>query len=192
MIITSEKPLSAEPSKPIISTNRWAKPYVWLTVAGIAVSIFSIITAVGFIRGFLLLPSILLQQYFEGGLASENTRLQFDILFVSVIVPILASAVGAALLFLKKWMVGIGVTIAAVATYFVMDAIYISYVWDGQHVIQSYTHATWLVRSISEYGGYHLSIYAFYFFYIPIMTFAGVFLLKGWKDMKQGNGSGIG
>jgi hypothetical protein len=173
--------MNTEPSRSAVSFSRWSKPYVWLTAAAIAIIILNIINVIGFIRGFLLLPNLLLQQYFEGGLVSENTRLQFDVLFVSVIVPVVVSAAGASLLFLKKPLVGTCVAFGAIATHFIMDAIYISYVWDGHHVIQSYTHAAWLVRSIQEYGGYTESIYAFNLFYIPIMTFTAICLLKGWK-----------
>lgn len=176
--------MSTEPSKSSISLHVWKRPYVWLSAAAISVIIFNIIIVAGFVRGFLLLPNILLQQYFEGRLVSENTRFQFDMTFAWVIFPITVSAGGVALLFLKKPLAGMGVTFGAIATHFVMDAIYISYVWDGHHVIQSYTHATWLVRSIQEYGGYTESIYAFNLFYIPIMTFIAICLFKGWKGIK--------
>ncbi len=175
--------MNMEPSKSPISLSRWQKPYIWLSAAAIAMIVFNIINVIGFIRGFLLFPNVLLQEYLEGRLVSENTRLQFDIIFVMIIIPVVVGAAGAALLFLKKPLVGIGVTFGAIATHFIMDAIYISYFWDGQHVIQSYTHATWLVRSIREYGGYTESIYAFNFFYIPIMTFISICLLKGSKNM---------
>lgn len=176
--------MNTEPSKPSVTLRIWKRPYVWLSVAAIAIMIFNFFIVAGFVRGFLLLPNILLQQYLEGTLVSENTRFQFDITFVWVILPIIVSAAGAALIFLKKPLAGIGVTFGAIATHFIMDAIYISYIWDGHHVIQSYTHATWLVRSIREYGGYVESIFAFNLFYLPIMTFIAICLAKGWKNMK--------
>ena len=177
--------MSTEPSKSSVSLSRWSRPYAWLTVAAIAIIVFNVITVIGFIRGFLLFPNILLQQYFEGRLASENTRLQIDVIFASVIVPIIVSAAGAALVFLKKPLAGIGVTFGVIATHFVMDAIYINHIWDGHHVIQPYTHATWLVKSISGYGGYLESIYAFYLFYLPTMILVAISLLKGWKGIKS-------
>lgn len=175
--------MSMEPSKSPISLSRWHKPYIWLSAAALGMIIFNIIIVAGFFRGFLLVPSIFLQQYFEGTLASANTLFQMNMIFVSVIVPVMISAVGTALIFLKKPVVGIGVTFGAIGMHFIIDAIYISYFWDGQHVIQSYTHATWLVRSIREYGGYTESIYAFNFLYVPTMILVAICLLKGWKKL---------
>jgi len=175
--------MSTEPSKPSVNLGIWNRPYIWLTAASIAIIVFNIITVVGFFRGFLLFPNIFLQEYFEGRLVSEDTRFQIDMIFVSVIIPIAVSAAGAALIFFKKPLAAVGVAFGAIATHFVMDAVYISYFWDGQHVIQSYTHATWLVRSIREYGGYTESIYAFNFLYVPIMTFIAICLLKGWNKI---------
>ena len=106
------------------------------------------------------------------------------LVFVSVIIPIIVSAADVALIFLKKPLAGISIAFGAVAAHFVMDAIYISNIWDGLHIIQSYTHATWLVRAVYEYGGYTESIYAFYLFYIPAMAGITASLLIGWKKVK--------
>lgn len=127
-----------------------------------------------------MLGGTFLDQYFAGESLSPYTLSTIHTIFASAIVPVTVSMAGATLLFARK-KIGIYVSLAAIGMYFVMDAVHIIVLWDGQHVIQSYTGATWLIRAFEEYGDYILSIYVFYFLYVPALIGMAASLLIGKK-----------
>lgn len=172
-----------EPSKQHITVRRWQQPFSWLTGAAIGILIFSLIITIGFVRGYLNTAIIYFEWYSSGASALPNTVI---IITASAVIPVIVSVAGAiVLLATSKIKLGIYLALAAIAVYFIMDAVFIGYLWDGHHVIQSYTHAEWLIRSFNEYGDYSAAVYAFYLAYLPILIGVTISLLYGWQRLKQ-------
>jgi hypothetical protein len=169
-----------EPSKLQTSaSSRWYQPNGRLAIAAIAIIVFSVIVGIGFVRGYLDTASIYIDRYFAGESALQSTVI---VITISAIIPTIVSLVGASILLsFPKRKVGIYITLAAVGTYFVMDAVFIGLIWDGHHVIQSYTNAEWLLRAFNQYGDYTGSIYVFYLVYIPALAGIVASLIIGWK-----------
>jgi hypothetical protein len=172
-----------KPSKEYPSVTRWQQPYSWLTGAAISILIFSLIITIGFVRGYLNTAVIYFEWYSTGASpAIPNTVI---IISVSAIIPIIVSVVGATVLLATSRMrLGIHLTLAAVVMYVIMDAVFIGYLWDGQHVIQSYTHAEWLIRAFNEYGDYSAAVYVFYLAYVPTLMGMTLSLLHGSQRLK--------
>lgn len=172
-----------EPSRPYINLSRWQQPYSWLTGIAIGILIFSVIIVIGFVRGYLETAVTYFGWYFAGESTFPNTVL---VITASAIIPVIVSVIGAAILLSsQKKKLGIYVTLAAIGTYPVMDAVFIGLFWDGHHVIQAYTHAEWLIRSFNAYGDYTGVVYAFYFAYVPALIGMTASILQGWKKLKR-------
>ena len=180
----SETSIGMEPSKRHVTVTRWQQPYSWLTGAAISILIFSLIITIGFIRAYLNIAVVYFEWYSSGEASSiPNTVI---IISVSAIIPVIFSVAGAiVLLATRKMKLGTHLTLAAIAAYVIMDAVFIGYLWDGHHVIQSYTHAEWLVRAFNDYGDYSAAVYVFYLAYIPALMGIGISLLYGWGRLKS-------
>jgi hypothetical protein len=172
-----------KPSKRDISLTRWQQPYSWLTGTAISSLIFSLITTVGFVRGYLNTAVIYFDWYSSG--AASSIPNDVIIISISAIIPVIVSVAGAiVLLATSKMKLGTHLSLAAIAAYVIMDAVFIGYLWDGQHVIQSYTHAEWLIRAFNEHGDYSAAAYVFYLAYVPILIGISLSLLCGWQRLK--------
>ncbi|HEU4605889.1 MAG TPA: hypothetical protein VFS46_06590 [Nitrososphaera sp.] len=171
-----------EPPKPQASVSRWHQPYSWLTAAAIGIAFVSLVVAAGFVRGYLGIASTYFGWYVTGESQLPSAVL---VIVTSVVITIIASAAGAALLLLKHRL-GVPVALAAVAAYFVMDAIQIGLLWDGHHLIYAYTHAEWFPVLYYGYGSYSTDlVYSFYFLYVPALFGIAASLLIGWKKVKS-------
>jgi hypothetical protein len=157
--------------------SRLSKPNA-LSYAAIGLVLLSVLSTIGFVRGYLVLPNIFLGQFLSG----EHLSPEVMLIFLWVIVPVAFSITAAGLLFAGKRRSGLYLGLTAVASHIVMDAIYIAQMWDGMHVVQAYTHAEWLVRSFSEHGGYITSIHVFYLAYVPALTAISLLLAYGRKQ----------
>jgi hypothetical protein len=145
--------------------------------------IFSLIITVGFVRGYLNIAITYFEWYYSG--AASGIPDAAIIISVSAITPVVVSVAGAIILLATRNIkLGTHLTLAAIAGFVIMDAVFIGFLWDGQHVIQSYTHAEWLIRAFSEYGGYSAAVYVFYLAYIPALLGMSLSLVYGWQRLK--------
>jgi hypothetical protein len=178
-----QQSIRLEPSKRHIGLRRWQQPYSWLTGTAISILIFSLIITVGFVRGYLNTAVIYFEWYSSG--AASGIPNAVIIISVSAIIPVIVSVAGATILLgTSKIKLGTHLTLAAIATVVIMDAVFIGYLWDGQHVIQSYTHAEWLIRAFNEYGDYSAAVYVFYLAYVPLLVGMSLSLLYGSQRLK--------
>lgn len=173
-----------KPSSGYIGVARWQRPYTWLAGAAVSILIFSLIITVGFVRGYLNTAAIYFEWYSSG--ASPSIPSAVIIVSGTAIIPIIVSVSGAIVLLASSRMkLGIHLTLAAIATYVIMDAVLIAYLWDGQHVIQSYTHAEWLVRAFNENGDYSAAVYVFYLAYVPTLMGMTLALIYGSQRLRR-------
>jgi uncharacterized membrane protein (DUF485 family) len=172
-----------EPSRQYNNLSRWQQPHSWLSGAAIGILVLSVIILIGFVRGYLETAITYLGWYFAGESAIPYI---FFVITASATIPTIGSVIGAAILLLsQKKELGIYLTLTAIGMYFIMDAVFIGFFWDGNHVFQSYTHAEWLIRSFSAYGDYMGSVYAFYLVYIPALVGITLSILQGRKKLKR-------
>ena len=164
-----------EPSRKLIGVSSSKSP--WLMAAAFGILAFSAIVVIGFVRGYL---SWVLFYSGQGPLTTVSV-----VIITTAIIPVFVSIAGALMLLLSsKTNIGIFVSLSAIGTYLLMDVVYISLVWDGHHVIQSYTNAEWFVRSLNSDGNYTSSIFAYYFVYIPALLSTAASLLYGKKKLR--------
>lgn len=177
-----------EAPRPYSNLSRWKQPYSWLTAAAIGILIFSVIIAIGFVRGYYLnTGQYFLEQYLAGELV-DDTFLVFVVstVMITATVPVMVGLAGAVLLLFKKQRLGVYIILAAVGAYFVMDAVYISLIWDGNHHVYAYTRAMWLIAAYEGHASYSIdTAYAFYSLYIPSLIGITASALWGWKKLKH-------